>query len=125
MSVSSRRHAVLIGLVLTVGSLLSTVGWAAAPAAVGHSPDRGEELGIAQPIEILFDQPMDRATVEHAFSLNPSHATEFHWADDRTLRVLPVAEWTRATTYDVLIATDAASALGERLVDPLAVSVTT
>jgi len=125
MSVSSRRVSVLVGLILALGFLLCTVGLASAPSAIGRSPERGEELGIDQAIEIVFDQPMDRTTVEAAFAINPSHATELQWTNDRTLRVLPVTEWLRATTYDILLTTDAISRLCEPLVDPISLRVTT
>ena len=36
------------------------------PYVLQRSPERGEELGIEQPIELIFDRPMDRSSVERA-----------------------------------------------------------
>ena len=92
---------------------------------LSHSPGRGEELGIGEPIEIVFDQAMNPSSVEAATHLDPSLPVAFDWADDRTLRVLPMETWARATTYEVRIGGGATNAAGETIDDPIRVSLTT
>ncbi|MCK4355717.1 hypothetical protein KAW44_01400, partial [Candidatus Bipolaricaulota bacterium] len=42
-----------------------------APIVVQRSPERGEELAIDGVLKLIFDRPMDRASVEAAFSISP------------------------------------------------------
>jgi len=41
---------------------------------VQRSPERGEELGLDQPIVLVFDRAMDARSVEAAFALEPAVA---------------------------------------------------
>ena len=42
-----------------------------APQVIQVSPERGEELQVNAPIQLVFDQPMDKTSVEEAFSIEP------------------------------------------------------
>ena len=44
----------------------------AAPVVADHFPGRGDELPADGAIDVYFDQAMDRASVESAFSMTPS-----------------------------------------------------
>ena len=125
MSVSAHKHVGWVVLVLALGILLPAAAQASAPTLVGHDPEQGEELGIDQPIEILFDQAMSHTSVEAALTLDPRTTFTIEWTDDRTLWIVPTDAWSRATTYAIRVSTDAASALGEPLVDPIGFSLTT
>ncbi|MFB0534599.1 MAG: hypothetical protein ACETWR_06425, partial [Anaerolineae bacterium] len=49
------------------------------PITVYRSPAPGEEQALEEPIVIAFDQPMDRASVEEAFSIEPEVEGRFSW----------------------------------------------
>jgi uncharacterized protein YfaS (alpha-2-macroglobulin family) len=63
------------------------------PFVIQRSPELGEELGLNQPIELVFDQPMDHASVEGALVLSVDGGTtvegEFEWAGDRAVSFKP------------------------------------
>lgn len=82
------------------------------PQVVSRSPARGEELPIDTPLMIRFDQPMNRGSVEGAFSIEPAVAGQLEWADDQTVLFKPTGQFDRQTRYDVTIAESAKSAAG-------------
>jgi hypothetical protein len=45
------------------------------PILVDRSPAQGEELPPDKPIELIFDQPMDRRSVEQALAIQTSTGT--------------------------------------------------
>ena len=55
------------------------------PRLLDHSPAPGEAQPLDAPLELIFDQPMDRATVEDAFVISPAVQGGLSWADDRTV----------------------------------------
>src|SRR5262245_38910566 len=80
------------------------------PIIVQRSPARGAELRPDGAVELVFDRPMDRSSVESAFSLVPAVAGgvavqggAFEWADARTLRFRPAQPLPRASLYDVAL----------------------
>jgi hypothetical protein len=82
------------------------------PLVVQTTPERGEEQGLDEPIEIAFDQPMNRQTVEKAFAVEPAVAGDFIWVSDTTLRFTPADEYERGQRYKVTIEASAESADG-------------
>ncbi len=111
--------AVLLGIL--VGFVFVTCGFAAgapAPVVVERTPERGEELRVEGAVELVFDRPMDRASVQGAFSLSPSLTGSFSWPDERTLRFRPSADWPRDASYTVTIGTGAADAEDRHLEAP-------
>lgn len=58
----------------------------AAPALVEISPLPGSELGASAAPVLYFNQPMDRASVESAFRVQPELPGRLEWLDDATLR---------------------------------------
>lgn len=82
------------------------------PQVVGQSPERGEEALVDAPLVIRFDQPMDRASAEDAFTIQPTVDGEFEWADERTMLFRPADQFTRQTRYDVTIGQEATSSAG-------------
>ncbi|HEU5099465.1 MAG TPA: Ig-like domain-containing protein, partial [Roseiflexaceae bacterium] len=79
------------------------------PIVVQRAPARGEALAPDGAVELVFDRPMDRASVEAAFSLAPAVQGQIQWADARTLRFKPGQPLQRGVLYDVVL-TQAAKA---------------
>jgi len=91
-----------------------------APRLLFRSPAPGEEQPLDAPIELTFDQPMNRDTVERAFRTSPSVKGELTWLDDRTLSFEPGAELERGTRYTVTVDDAAENAEGKQLEEPVA-----
>ncbi|HDQ71493.1 MAG TPA: alpha-2-macroglobulin [Chloroflexi bacterium] len=82
---------------------------------IQRAPDRGEELSLDGVIELVFDRPMDRASVERAFKVNPTLQGNVEWADARTLRFRPARDLARAAEYYVTVEAEARAGDGESL----------
>ncbi len=122
MSASSRRTSVLVCWIIGLFFLLfaSVTGLAGSPTAILRSPELGEELATTAPIELAFDQPMNPALVETAFSLSPAADGQFEWVDEMTVRFHTTGEWERDTEYVVSVSVSAESRDGTPLADPYA-----
>ncbi|MER3514413.1 MAG: hypothetical protein C4310_08500, partial [Chloroflexota bacterium] len=68
---------------------------------------------------MVFDQPMNRASVEAAFEVSPPVEGTFSWPDDRTVQFKPKQPLDRDKVYVATIKTDAKSAAGLSLTAPL------
>ncbi len=88
------------------------------PVVADHFPGQGDELTLDGSIDVYFDQPMDKPSVEAAFSINPKVDGKFTWLDNATVRFTPNAQLERATRYAVTIGISAKSAAGIILKDP-------
>ncbi len=88
------------------------------PHVIAVSPYPGEEVPLDQAVTVTFDQPMDRASVESAWQIEPAASGTFTWQDDRTVAFLPDGGWQRATRYTVTLETGAAAANGTTLEAP-------
>jgi hypothetical protein len=82
---------------------------------LGRTPARGEELAPAGAIELVFDRPMDKASVQTALSLAPGVAGNVEWPDARTVRFRPAQPLARATLYDVVLGQGARATDGAQL----------
>ena len=93
---------------------------AAAPVVVRTLPEPGQEQPLDQPLEITFDQAMDRASVEKAFAIEPGASVDgtFSWSDDRTVRFSPNAGFERGQRYRVRLVESALSQAGAPLARP-------
>ena len=89
-----------------------------APRLIQWSPQTGEELALDAPLELVFDQPMNPASVEAAFSLQPETPGTFTWPDARSLRFTPATPWPRGSSYELLLSQEARSADGVPLGEP-------
>ncbi|MBN1955750.1 MAG: Ig-like domain-containing protein [Anaerolineae bacterium] len=85
------------------------------PLVIQRTPERGEELALDGAIELIFDRPMDRASVEAAFSISSGVAGSFEWKDDQTVRFKPAAELERDATYEVYLGAEAHDLEGQPL----------
>jgi len=89
------------------------------PVLVERSPARGEELPPDGTLQLVFDQPMNRASVEAAFEVSPPVEGTFSWPDDRTVQFKPKQPLDRDKVYVATIKADAKSAAGLSLTAPL------
>ncbi len=85
----------------------------------GYPYDGANEIERATAITLLFNQPMDRASVEQNFLLTPDGGTEkiagqFIWEDDQTLVFQPGDALEVATPYSVNVNAGARAQGGSR-----------
>ncbi|MFW5941797.1 MAG: Ig-like domain-containing protein [Chloroflexota bacterium] len=97
------------------------IDWA--PQVIYTSPDPGEEALLDGAITVRFDQPMDRDSVEGAFSVSDSAdeaavGGEFEWPREDTVVFTPRASLERSQRYLVRIDSAARSQNGDPLPDP-------
>ncbi|MCL7451450.1 MAG: Ig-like domain-containing protein [Anaerolineae bacterium] len=74
-----------------------------APGLLFRSPAPGEEQPLQEPIELTFDQPMDRASVEAALTISPTLGGRLTWLDDRTVSFVPDRELERGARFRVTV----------------------
>jgi len=93
------------------------------PQVVAQSPAGGQELALTGALEIVFDQAMDPAATQKAWSLSGPQGEairgEFSWPNPRTLRFTPGASLKAAAVYRAGLGIEARSAQGQALSDPL------
>ena len=85
------------------------------PLVVKSQPQRGEELKLKDAVQIAFDQPMDRASVEAAFAIQPETPGDLIWVSDTALTFTPAAEYQRGQRYKVTLGEAAQSQTGQPL----------
>jgi len=88
------------------------------PITVYRSPAPGEEQVLDEPLVIAFDQPMDQASVEEAFSIEPEVDGRFSW-EKNDLVFTPAEPLERGESYQVTVAEGANSAAGLPLKEPV------
>ncbi len=84
------------------------------PMVLRTSPEAGQEQPLDAPIEITFDQPMDRESVEKAFAIEPGASVDgtFTWTDDQTMQFSPKDGFKRGERYRVRVIESAQSQAG-------------
>ena len=96
-----------------------------APNVIDTAPLRGQELPIDGSVTFYFDQPMNRASVDSAFSVSPPIIGRLSWLDDATLTFMPSAPLERDTAYTFIIGTGARSQSGVALRDAFVLRLST
>jgi len=109
----ARWWGIALVLALLVGIVFSAL---AGPSVIYRTPARGEELQIDGLVELIFDQTMNHASVEAAWSIEPFIDGAFDWIDERTIRFAPVSSWLRDTVYRISLSQAAQSSASEPLV---------
>ena len=72
----------------------------APPFLEWHSPADGESTGTGDVVlEFHFTRPMDRPTVESAINIEGITNKTFEWADDNSVKIIPVSALNPWTTY--------------------------
>ena len=95
------------------------------PALVETDPLPGAQITLKNQFRFYFNQPMDRPSVEDAISMEPALSGSFTWLDDSSLSFTPQAALQPATSLAIDISTDAKSASGMALLEPIQLSFTT
>lgn len=90
-----------------------------APRLLYRIPEPGAAQPRTAPLELIFDQPMDRASVEAAFVISPTVAGVFRWRDARTLAFEAASPLPRGAAYRVRIGETARNVEGLPLVEPV------
>jgi uncharacterized protein YfaS (alpha-2-macroglobulin family) len=96
-----------------------------APRVIDYTPQRGDELPVNGAITVYFDSPMDHASAEAAFSIQPKVAGKFVWPDENTLVFTPSTPLERSAQYMVKIDAKAKSKQGLALPAALSFTATT
>jgi hypothetical protein len=92
---------------------------------VTNSSPLGANTSRSPVIQVTFSEPMDRDSVEEAFSIAGVDGN-FTWsADSRILTFLPNAVLAGGTTFIVVISTEARDVAGNHMQDPLTFQFTT
>ena len=79
------------------------------PRLSQRSPAPGEELALEAPVELVFDQAMDRASVEAAFGLVSGDSAAdgikgtFDWVDDRIVSFSATGGLEQGKWYSVTV----------------------
>lgn len=89
------------------------------PQLLSRAPALGEVQMLDAPIQLTFDQAMDRESVETALKIEPPVAGKVRWQDKRTLVFKPTARLERGQQYRVTVAKTAQNANGEPLLEPI------
>ena len=95
------------------------------PQLIYSSPSAGQATPLDGAITVRFDQPMDQASVEAAFSVDGDVDGAFQWTRPDTLVFTPEMQLTRAQTYTVRISEDARGVNGKTLREPLSLDFQT
>ncbi|MBX3080889.1 MAG: Ig-like domain-containing protein [Anaerolineae bacterium] len=115
-----RGLALLLVLTLIVSSLSRVNGQAApslTPAVLSSFPAQREIVGPDTTLQIIFNQPMNHASVEGNALLDPHVDGVFLWTDDSTLTFDPAGSLERGKEYTLIIGPDAQAADGTPLGD--------
>ncbi len=99
------------------------------PLVVDITPTRSEELPTDQPLRLVFDQPMDRASVERALRVLSDDGSSvqgaLRWESDNAALFVPAGGWQPASRYAVTLGSEARSAKGVALAKPQSFVVNT
>ena len=100
----------------------ATVQQAYPLALIETDPPFNTVIGHLNPITFYFNQGMNKASVESAFSGLPSGA--FTWTDEATLLFTPAQPFTPNSKLDIVIANTIQSASGFGITEPIQLSYT-
>lgn len=93
------------------------------PQVVYISPT--DDLALDSPITVMFNQPMQRDSVEAAWSIEPRVEGTFEWQNDYTVSFVPAGSWQRQTNYMITVAGSATNAGGQALAETYSETVKT
>jgi len=95
------------------------------PEVVTVFPEPGaEEVPSHTAISVTFSEPMDRSSVERAFSISPEVSGKLGW-EGNTLTFTPDNRLSYLITYHVVISTEARDRAGNALPEPYSWTFTT
>jgi uncharacterized protein YfaS (alpha-2-macroglobulin family) len=91
------------------------------PTLVETDPLPSSELAPGQSPVFYFSQPMERASVEASFDVQPEVSGRFEWLDDSAVRFVPATSLTSGSSLNVTIRAGAKAANGLALAEPVQV----
>jgi TolB protein len=86
-------------------------------------PSESGLIGGRGPVEVRFQQEMDRLSVENRLSFEPAWQGKWRWLDDRTLRFFPNTTLGEGTRLKLVVAEGARSRDGRVLRQPFEVDL--
>ncbi|MBN1147462.1 MAG: Ig-like domain-containing protein [Anaerolineales bacterium] len=89
------------------------------PDLVESDPPQSAELPLEGPITLYFNQPMDRASVEQALSIQFEQGVTFTWIDDATVVLYLSAPLEPESELALDLSSGMRSAQGNSLVQPI------
>ena len=89
------------------------------PQAIASDPAPGEAVLLDSDISLRFDQPMDQASVEAAWAIEPAIDGAFNWPRPDTVIFKPDSALKRDQTYKVSVAETAVSQNGLALLQTI------
>jgi alpha-2-macroglobulin len=92
------------------------------PALVESDPLPGSEIALNRPITLVFNQAMDRRSVEGAITGQPTLSGRFNWQGDNTLTFTPDSPFLPGSEVVITIAETARSEMGMPLLNPMTLS---
>lgn len=95
-----------------------------APAVIAYEPEQQREVAPSVAITLSFNTPMDRASVEQAFQLQPAVNGRFDWTGN-AVRFTPTTPLARNTTYTITLGATARSAGNLTLTEPFSATFMT
>jgi len=147
MKPNRRRLATLISILIIIGTLLLACRCGSRPVTpaatptqaptptplaplppqvIQVAPARGEEQLLDEPVQLVFDQPMNPASVESAFTIEPAVAGDFEWPTTRMMQFKPAGRgFERAAHYTIALKENARSQAGLALEAPVQFHFTT
>ena len=106
----------------TIEEVPTAVQSAYPPAIIETEPPLNTVIGHVSPITIYFNQPMNKPSVESAFSGLPQGA--FTWTDEATLVFTPSQPYLSNTKLNIIVANSIQSASGFGIGEPIQLSFT-
>ncbi|NOY98027.1 MAG: hypothetical protein GXP40_02330 [Chloroflexi bacterium] len=95
------------------------------PVLVETNPPNGSQIPRQAAITLYFNQPMDRASVESAFGVQPDTSGRFDWLDDATVTFTPDQPFETASSLTLSLSVAARAANGLAFQQPVTVTYTT
>lgn len=89
------------------------------PVLMGATPLPGSQIGAAQPIAISFNQPMDKESVEAAFTCEPTVGGKFSWQNEKTITFTPDSPFSLDTKINISVNENAKAQNGKNLQSPI------
>ena len=100
-----------------------------APRLIGRNPAGTDTLGLDEPLELYFDQPMDPDTTAAAFQFISADgdpiAGSVDWPQPRVMRFTPEQVLTTGSQYSVILSESAQSTSGMTLVEAVSLDLFT
>ncbi len=94
--------AVILGLIAAIG-LVVAVGDRVGLSIARISPGDGAQPSTTISVRVTFTEPVDRASAEAHFRIEPASEGEFSWPDDDTLVFTPAEPFTPSRTYSITV----------------------